>query len=368
VFGRQGKLWAIGFDANALQTRGAAHPVRDDVLWSPAGYPQFTVDGGLLAYVRTSQAAANLGTSVLALVDRQGRKRVLPIQPTNFLLPRWSPTGDRLVVQVGASKDLWTYELSRGTFTRLTSDRIIAYAAPAWSPDGRRVIFVTWFDRDVGLGSLQVDGSGPVDVLIKGIGMRSFERTNPAMLPDGSGMILSGLAPGTSTDDLLFVGLAGEKRLELLFHAAGVERNPSIAPNGRFIAYDSDESGHTEVFVRPFPNVGSRKWQVSTEGGAGPVWTRAGREIVYMDNRGRMMAVAIARNNNDEFDSSKPVPLFNAIGKAGINIDRDWDVTADGERFLFNVNDAPATESASDLTLIQNWDDELKRLVPREHQ
>jgi hypothetical protein len=87
-----------------------------------------------------------------------------------------------------------------------------------------------------------------------------------------------------------------------------------------------------------------------------------------MDNRGRMMAVAIARNNNDEFDSSKPVPLFNAIGKAGINIDRDWDVTADGERFLFNVNDAPATESASDLTLIQNWDDELKRLVPREHQ
>jgi eukaryotic-like serine/threonine-protein kinase len=71
VFGRQGKLWAIGFDANALQTRGAAHPVRDDVLWSPAGYPQFTVDGGLLAYVRTSQAAANLGTSVLALVDRQ---------------------------------------------------------------------------------------------------------------------------------------------------------------------------------------------------------------------------------------------------------------------------------------------------------
>ncbi len=155
------------------------------------------------------------------------------------------------------------------------------------------MVFATWFDGDVGLGWLHADGSGPVEELVKGVGMRSFERTHPVMLPDGSGLIMTGLAPGTTVEDLLFVPLNKERRLEALFQAAGVERNPAIAPSGRFIAYNSDESGRTEVYVRPFPNAGSRKWQISTDGGAGPVWTRGGREIVYVDSQGRMMAVAV---------------------------------------------------------------------------
>ena len=112
------------------------------------------------------------------------------------MLPRLSPAGDRLVVQVGATRDLWTYDFGRGTLTKLTSDRIIAYSAPAWTPDGSRVVFRTWFDGDVGLGWLHPDGSGPVEELVKGIGLRSFERTHPVMLPDGSGLIMTGLAPG----------------------------------------------------------------------------------------------------------------------------------------------------------------------------
>ena len=230
----------------------------------------------------------------------------------------------------------------RGTLTRLTSDRIIAYSAPAWTPDGSRVVFTTWFDGEVGLGWLPSDGSGPVEELIKGVGMRSFERTHPVMLPDGSGVIMTGLAPGATVEDLLFVPLAGERRVEALFQAPGVERNPAIAPSGRFIAYNSDESGRTEVYVRPFPNVGSRKWQISTEGGAGPVWTRGGSEIVYMDSQGRMMAVAVRSNGNGEFDFSKPEPLFK-VGRGGDRgLDRGWDVTADGQRFLFIVPDRVA--------------------------
>ena len=209
------------------------------------------------------------------------------------MLPRLSPAGDRLVVQIGASRDLWTYDFSRGTLTKLTSDRIIAFSAPAWTPDGSRVAFTTWFDGEVGLGWLPPDGSGQVEELIKGIGMRSFERTHPVMLPDGSGLIMTGLAPGGSVEDLLLVPLNKERRVETLFQATGVERNPAIAPSGRFIAYNSDESGRTEVYVRPFPNAGSRKWQISTDGGAGPVWTRGGSEIVYQDSQGRMVAVAV---------------------------------------------------------------------------
>ncbi len=367
VFGRQERLWAVGFDSDSLQTRGEARPVRDDVLWSAAGYPQFAVGAGLLAYVRTSQASSSPGNRLLTWMDRQGRKTNLPFEPKDFALPRLSPAGDRIVALSGASREVWTYDLGRGNSNRLTADRIIAYSAPAWTPDGSRVVFTTWFDGEVGLGWSPADGSGPVEELIKGVGMRSFERTHPVMLPDGSGVIMTGLAPGTTVEDLLFVPLAGERRVQALFQAPGVERNPTIAPSGRFIAYNSDESGGTEVYVRPFPNVGSRKWQISTEGGTGPVWTRGGSEIVYLDGHGRMVAVAVLNDRDGQFDYSKPNELFK-VGRGGDRgLDRGWDVTADGQRFL-NVPDmvAEGTMTTAEMILIQNWTEELKRLVPRQ--
>jgi eukaryotic-like serine/threonine-protein kinase len=367
MFGLQERLWAVAFDPESLQTLGAAAPVRDDIMWSGLGYPQFTVDAGLLAYVPRSQASGSQGNGVLTWVDRQGRRNTLPLKPGRFGLPRLSPAGDRLVFQaVGASGDLWTYSLGRGTLTRLTSNRIVAFSAPAWTPDGRRVAFATWFDGEVGLGWVDPDGSGQVEELFKGKGMRSFERIHPAILPDGSGLIMTGLAPGATVEDLLFVPFDKEKRLETLFQGAGVERNPAIAPSGRFIAYNSDESGRSEVYVRPLPDAGSRKWQVSTDGGGGPVWTRDGSEIVYQDSEGRMMAVAV-RSNGGVPDFSRPKELFRIEPGDLVGLDRSWDVDADGERFLFVVDDGAAEETGtSHLILIQNWDDELKRLVRRE--
>ena len=158
MFGLQGKLWAIGFDPNSLQTRGPARPVRDDVRWSAMGYPQFAIDGGLLAYVRTSQASANPGISVPTLVNRRGRTQPLRLPPDNYLLPRFSPAGDRLVLQVGATRELWIYDFGLRNFTRLISDRIVAYSAPAWTPDGRHVVFTTWFD-----GQVRLVGYGPME-------------------------------------------------------------------------------------------------------------------------------------------------------------------------------------------------------------
>jgi eukaryotic-like serine/threonine-protein kinase len=365
VFGLQDRLWAVAFDPESLQTLGEARPVRDDILWSGPGYPQFAVDADLLVYAPRSQASSNQGNSVLAWVDRQGRRNALPLKPNDFRLPRLSPAGDRLVVQIGASGDLWTYSFGRGTLTKLTSNRIVAFSAPAWTPDGSRVAFATWFDGEVGLGWLHPDGSGRVEEIIKGNGMRSFERTHPAMLPDGSGVIMTGLAPGATVEDLLFVPLNKERRLESLFQAAGVERNPAIAPSGRFIAYNSDESGRSEVYVRPLPNAGSRKWQISTDGGAGPLWTRGGSEIVYVDSQGRMMAVAV-RSDGNEPDFSGPKELFK-VAEDAFGLDRGWDVDADGARFLFVVDDGAAEETETlQLILIQNWDDELRRIARRE--
>src|SRR5262245_59509787 len=171
VLGRSGKLWAIAFDPVSLQTRGTARPIRDDVLWSASGYPQFAIGGNLLAYLRSSHASPNLGKHALVVMNRRGERQVLPLTPDNYLLARFSPTGDRFVVQVGAARDLWTYDLARGTFTRLTSDRIVAYSAPAWTPDGRRVVFTTWFGEEAGLGWVAADGSSPAEPLVRGVGM-----------------------------------------------------------------------------------------------------------------------------------------------------------------------------------------------------
>jgi serine/threonine-protein kinase len=365
VFGRQGKLWAVGFDPVSHQTIGEARPVRDDVLWSVQGYPQFAVGAGLLAYVRTP-ASNRTGNRVMAWIDRNGTRRDLPLKAAKFFMPRLSPTGDRFAIQIGADRALWAYDFSRGTFTRLLSDRITAFSAPAWTSDGTRVVFTTWFDGDVGLGWVGADGGTPGEVLIKGVGMRSFERTNPVMLADDSGVVLTGLAPGASVEDLLFVPLGGKRDLKVLFQAAGVERNPSLSPNGRFIAYSSDESRRTEVYVRPFPKVGSRKWHISPDGGADPVWTKGGREIVYTDGEGRMMAVRVRSGNNEEFYVSRPEPLFRVPGVFDpLNIDRRWDVTANGERFLFALDDeATGKGTSAELILIQNWPKELQRLAP----
>jgi serine/threonine-protein kinase len=195
--------------------------------------------------------------------------------------------------------------------------------------------------------------------------MRSFERTHPVILPDGSGVIMTGLAPGAEVEDLLIVPLTKEKQLGTLLRGPGVERNAAIAPNGRFIAYNSDESGRHEIYVRPFPNVGARRWQISTNGGAFPVWTRGGREMIYIDGQSRIMAAAVRANGVDELDVSRPEPLFTFTGSAGNGLDREFDVTSDGERFLFLVSAGlPNSEARAELVLLQNWVEELTRLVP----
>lgn len=219
----------------------------------------------------------------------------------------------------------------------------------------------------MGLGWIPADGSGPAERMVHGVGMRSFERTHPVILPDASGVIMTGLAPGAEVEDLLIVPLTKEKQLRPLLQGPGVERNAAIAPNGRFIAYNSDESGPHEIYVRPFPNVGARRWQISTTGGAFPVWTRGGREIIYTDTQGRIMAVAVRANGVDKFDASRPEVLFTFTGSAGNGLDRDFDVTRDGERFLFLVSAGPPnSEARTELVLLQNWVEELIRLVPPE--
>ena len=241
-----------------------------------------------------------------------------PSRQRIFSLPRLSPAGDRIAVQIGASRELWIYDLRPAHLDQVDlgpHHRLFRSGLdPRRKPRGLHHL-VRWRGRArlgtrrwkrPGRGAHQGRWHALVRTDPPGDAARRQRRDHDR---PGSRRRRSRISCSCRW--------LGRERLETLFQAPGVERNPAIAPSGRFIAYNSDESGRPEVYVRPFPNVGSRKWQISTEGGAGPVWTRGGSEIVYIDGQGRMVAVAVLNDRDGKFDYSKPKELFKVGTRRG---------------------------------------------------
>jgi Tol biopolymer transport system component len=140
------------------------------------------------------------------------------------------------------------------------------------------------------------------------------------------------------------------------------EQNADLSPDGRWLAYQSDESGgRAEVYVRPYPNVNAGRWQVSTSGGTRPLWARDGRELFYLDAERRMTVVAVQGKTG--FGVGSATTLFDTRSFSLSGIGRNFDVSPDGTRFLM-VKDLPVPTDAKRLIVVQNWFEELKRLVP----
>jgi serine/threonine-protein kinase len=181
--------------------------------------------------------------------------------------------------------------------------------------------------------------------------------------PDGSRLIYG--EPGAPPFDLYILKLDGDLKTTPLLPGPRNEHNGEISPDGRWLAYQSDESGISEVYVRPFPNVGDGRWQVSTDGGTRPVWARDGTELFYLKTDGTMLAVPIESGGGRAgFAPGIPKTLFKGQ-YVMINAGRTYDVAPDGRRFLM-IKSATATAPSStpQLVVVLNWDQELKRLVP----
>ncbi len=312
---------------------------------SDATRPSLAADG-TLAYVRGSGSLAQ----ELAWVDRAGEVVTSPGQTQAGLsFPALSPDGHYVAVaalSVGEGWDIWIHDLDRGTKTRLTFEATWQ-RSPSWSPDGDQIAFSNRINETIIVKP--ADGSGEARVLGEG--------KQPHWSFGGRHIVYTKTG-AQSSDDLWYLPLdEGGKAMPLL-QTPAKEHHPQLSPDGRWMAYVSNESGQGEIYLMAFPQ-GEGKWQVSVSGGQWPRWNRAGDELYYFDGES-VLAVQVQAGAAPSL--SKPQPLFSTASR-GFDIgDQGYDVTADGLHFLV-VRDADEEQGPGVITLVQNWFEEFNQAM-----
>lgn len=350
VYAADGSLYAAPFDINRLEMRG--DPVQ---VVSEVASLEFTVaDDGTLVY--GSGGGPDLRT--LVWVDRHGREEAIEAPPRPYFYPRLSPDGTRVALDVAGppSRDIFIWHLRRRTLERFTVDPASNPLA-VWSRDGTQIAF----------GS---DRFGPTNLFLQpSDSSREPQRLLEAdriqmpltFAPDGR-LLFSEEVPKRGRD-ILALSLDGSRRVESLVHSPGLDGTADISPDGRWMAYDSNESGRFEVYVRPFQDADRARWQISVDGGRQPLWSRDGRELFYRDFSGAIISVPVVLTDN--FSAGQAVKILDGAGYSGggqFLSGRTYDLSLDGRRFLL-VKPGPSGAARS-LVVVLNWFEELRRMVP----
>ncbi len=350
VYAVGGTLFAVPFDLERLETRGGPVPVLEGVLRAMppnTGTAHFTFSqNGTLAYV---PGRGDESTS-LVVVDRTGRVQS-SVENRGFLQnPRFSPDGGRIaaLVSEGGVTDVWILDLTRKTLARLTTEGV--ESGPLWSSDGEWLVFSSQRGASgLDLKRTRADFSSASELLLE----RENDQSPQAWSRGGEWLVFR--ETGESRSRLGVLPLEGGGESALLFESEEGS-SASFSPDGRFLAYTSPESGRSEIYVRPFPGPG-RRWSISTNGAGGPVWSWDGREIFYREGQ-KIMAVKVA--TLPDFEAFEPVPLFEDA-----TLGLGWDVSPDGQRFVFNRWDTGGAEGPQ-IHVVLNWFDELRKLAPVE--
>ena len=355
-----GTLMAVPFDLGRLEIAGDPVPIVQGVRQTPNGRVDYSFSGdGTLVYAPGDSEG---GLSRLVWVDRQGAVEPLGAPPHMYRGPGLSPDGGRVAVEISeASNDIWVYDIARNTLTRLTFEG--ANVQPHWTPDGKRV---TWRSiREGGPGNLfwkLADGTGAVERLTTS----EFRQNPSSWSPNGQFLAFHqqpSVGSSPTNRDIWILPLEGERKPQSILQTQFNELAPVFSPDGRWLAYVSDESGRNELFVRPFPKVEEGKWQISTDGGVEPRWAPNGRELFYRNELGdRMMAVDIT--TEPTFGAGTPRLLFEGVYTRSAGGSAFYDVTPDGQRFVM----VQAQQGAgAQINVVLNWFEELKRLVPTDN-
>jgi serine/threonine-protein kinase len=353
VYAAGASLRVIPFDLERLQTRGAPVTAEPRLVTSPLGTSEFVVSlDGTLAYV-DAPATATRADRTLVWVDRRGREEPLPLPPGTYLQPRVSRDGRRVAVVVGEpDHTILVLDLPRRNVGQLRVDRVTDFF-PVWMPDGQHLVFASLNPNQPGMFRRRADGTGTTDVLGTGLG---------GMLPsdvtrDGRHVLFSYRA-----QDVKVLSLDGTRQIQALIETPSNERNGVVSPDGRWLAYESDSSGQFEIYVRPFPNVNDGEWKVSTSGGTRPLWAPNWQELFYVGPSGAVMAARVdARGSAWSAGAPQKTvvgPYLTLTSVSG----RTYDVSPDGQRFLMVKQ--PATRAPAQIVIVQNWFEDLRRLVP----
>ena len=364
VFMRSAALWAVAFDLDSLETTGPEVPVIQGVETEgsrgSAAYA-FSNDGLLVYLPGTDTTALEGAFRTLTWVDREGDEEDLA-QTRDFRVPVISPDGQRLatVVRENSNDDIWIYELTRGILSRLTSGSESDYY-PLWSPDGERIVFSSTLGSG-GLWWQSADGTGQAEALVTGVpGAIPYSFT-----PDGAQLVYA------AGGDLHILDMDGSSPPRPLIASMFIETRAAISPDGRWIAYESNQTGEFEIYVQPFPDVDGGRWQISNQGGVWPKWHSNGQELFFRFG-GTGNTTLWSAQVEAEGDSLRPgvaIPVIASANYRGTGTGGGFDISNADSRFLFIKG--PETEQGesafeaqtAQLVVVDNWFEELRRRAP----
>jgi len=344
LFVRDKTLVAQPFDAKALKIKGEPVPLAEHIGTDSVGLARFSVSrDGTLAY-RTGESGDKL-----FWVDRSGREGEPVGDPGEYHNPTFSPGGDRLAFDLGDSRsgrpDIWIRDLKRSVSSRFTFNKDGAFC-PLWSPDGRLIVFSVNDD----LFEKAVEGQGEEKLLVKS------DELKIACDWSRDGRFVAFMSQGKETGwDIWVMPTFGDRKPVLFLATQFAELMPVFSPDGRFLAYQSNESGRMEVYIQSFPGPGG-KWQISASGGSEPHWRADGRELFFRAPGQKLMAVDVQTGSS--VTAGMPQPLFQGRFDMGLARNR-FLPTADGKRFL---TVAPlGREAMTPTTVVLNWNADLGR-------
>jgi hypothetical protein len=355
IYTNRAALFAIPFDLERLETRGTAVRILDDIAHNSLNkIGQFDISGtGTLVYRRGNEASAQMR---LRWVDPTGNSEPFWTAAGTYEHPSLSPDGKRIALTIseGGNRDVWVFDPQREATTRLTFGGY--NIDPTWSPDGQSVVYST---LGKGLFRVRADGASQPQLLTRS---RAFLRPW-SFTPDGKR--LTYFETYLAKQQIFTLPLVDQDGMwkagepELFSTSTNAERLPSFSPDGRWLAYDSDESGRVEVYVRAFPPPSSGqggKWQISNSGGSGARWSRSGPELVYRS--GDQVMTARYTVTGDSFVAEKPRVWITKLGGWA------WDLAPDGRRVavLTPVESAPPREHS--VVILFNFVEELRRRLP----
>ena len=347
LFVRDRTLLARSFDDDALEFTGDAFPVAEAVTLLPAG----TVIGvysasqnGVLAY---QSGAGDEGNYRLVWRDREGNELDTLGEPGNLGEVHLVPGGELAAVQVeemsAGSGDVWLVDLRRDLFTRFTFEPGYELGLTP-TPDGKAIFFSLQKSGVYALVKKEIGGSGDGEVVYES----TTEMYPSSVSPDGTNIAVF-QGGETSSFDIWVVPLDGAEEPFPFIATEFNDVNAMFSPDGRWLAYQSDESGRPEVYVTAYPDRG-RKWQISTDGGQGPRWSHDGSEVLYQAADGSLVAVRVEPRNGGLL-IGKAETLFNTMIQPTGNY--FWDISADGERVL--AMEAVSSREAPNLSVVVNW-------------
>jgi Tol biopolymer transport system component/predicted Ser/Thr protein kinase len=350
LFVRAGALLGQRFDAKRLELTGEAAPIAESVEFSTAGGKAAAAvsENGVLAY----RSVPTNAQFKLVWVDRKGVEQPLAAPPHTYRNPRLSPDGQRVAVTIDEmGSQEWLLDIARGTLSRLTFDGNYN-GGTTWTPDGKEIAFGSDRAGPRNLFWELADGSGSAERLTTAVGSTQVASS---WSPDGQALAFEQASQDTGFD--IWVFRLSDRKVQPFLQTRANEIAPRFSLDGHWLAYASDESGRYEVYVQPYPGPGG-KWQISTEGGTEPVWARNG-ELFYR-NGNKMMVVETTTHPN--FSAGNPKLLFEEHYASYQSLP-DYDVTADGQRFLFTK---AGEEGRQEINVVVNWPEELKQKIQPE--